>query len=134
MRVGAAWVYRQYIVDESLFDVENDARAARRGIWGLSESEQVEPWNWRRGLDRTGAIPDGCNIKGNINSKGDHIYHSPGGHSYGATKIDESKDERWFVAKKKPRKLVGERRGISRVRGSASLPKAAVQMLGFRVS
>jgi len=45
VRVGAAWVYRQYVVDESLFDVENNARAARRGIWGLSESEQVEPWN-----------------------------------------------------------------------------------------
>jgi len=98
VRVGAAWVYRQYVVDESLFDVENDARAARRGIWGLSESEQVEPWNWRRGLNRSGAIPDGCNIKGNINSKGDHIYHVPGRSSYGATKINESKGERWFCS------------------------------------
>jgi len=26
VRVGAAWVYRQYVVDESLFDVENDAK------------------------------------------------------------------------------------------------------------
>ncbi len=98
VRVGAAWVYRQYVVDESLFDIENDAREARRGIWGLSESEQVEPWNWRRGLNRTGAIPDGCNIKGNINSKGDHIYHAPGRSSYGATKINESKGERWFCS------------------------------------
>ncbi len=98
VRVGAAWVYRQYVVDASLFDVENDARAARRGIWGLSESEQVEPWNWRRGLNRTGAIPDGCNIKGNINSKGDRIYHAPGMSSYGATKINESKGERWFCS------------------------------------
>ncbi len=98
VRVGAAWVYRQYVVDESLFDVENDAREARRGIWGLSESEQVEPWNWRRGLNRTGAIPDGCNIKGNINRKGDHIYHVPGRSSYGATRINESKGERWFCS------------------------------------
>ncbi len=98
VRVGAAWVYRQYVVDESLFDVENDARAARRGIWGLSEAQQVEPWNWRRGLNRTGAIPDGCNIKGNINSKGDHIYHVPGRSSYGATKINELNGERWFCS------------------------------------
>jgi hypothetical protein len=98
VRVGAAWVYRQYVVDESLFDEENDARAARRGIWGLSEAQQVEPWNWRRGLNRTGAIPDGCNIKGNINRKGDHIYHAPGRSSYGATKINESKGERWFCS------------------------------------
>jgi hypothetical protein len=98
VRVGAAWVFRQYVVDESLFDLENDAREARRGIWGLSESEQVEPWNWRRGLNRTGAIPDGCNIKGNINSKGDKIYHAPGMSSYGATRINESKGERWFCS------------------------------------
>ncbi len=32
VRVGAAWVYRQYVVDRSLFDVENDARVANRGI------------------------------------------------------------------------------------------------------
>jgi len=98
VRVGAAWVYRQYVVDERLFDVENDARAARRGIWGLSESEQVEPWNWRRGLNRTGELPDGCSIKGNINSKGDKIYHAPGMSSYGATRINESKGERWFCS------------------------------------
>ncbi len=103
VRVGAAWVYRQYVVDESLFDVENDARAARRGIWGLPESEQVEPWNWRRGLNRTGAIPHGCNIKGNINSKGEHIYHAPGTRSYGATRIDESKGERWFCSEEEAR-------------------------------
>ncbi len=101
VRVGAAWVYRQYVVDESLFDVENDARAARRGIWGLSESEQIEPWNWRRGLNS--ATPEGCNIKGNINSKGDKIYHAPGMRSYGATKINESKGERWFCSEKDAR-------------------------------
>ena len=35
-------------------------------------------------------------IKGNIN-KGEHIYHFPGCASYNATKIDESKGERWFT-------------------------------------
>ncbi len=100
VHVGAAWVYRQYVVDRSLFDVENDARAARRGIWGLSESEQIEPWNWRRGLNNEGKTPEGCNIKGNINSKGDKIYHAPGTRSYGATKINESKGERWFCSEK----------------------------------
>jgi endonuclease YncB( thermonuclease family) len=96
VRVGAAWVYRQYVVDRSLFDIEKVARAARRGIWGLPESEQVEPWNWRRGLNDGDETPEGCNIKGNINSKGDHIYHVPGMRSYGTTKINESKGERWF--------------------------------------
>ncbi len=47
IRRGAAWVYRQYVRDESLFALEEAARNARRGIWGLSESA-VPPWEWRR--------------------------------------------------------------------------------------
>ena len=96
VRSGAAWVYRQYVIDRSLFDTEKEARQAQRGLWGLSESQQVEPWNWRRGLEGGGEQPDGCVIKGNINSKGDKLYHAPGMSSYGATRIDESKGERWF--------------------------------------
>ena len=100
VRVGAAWVYKQYVVDRSLFDVENEAREAKRGLWGLSEAQRVQPWNWRRGLTISGEAPDGCNIKGNINSKGGKIYHAPGTRSYGATKISESKGERWFCSEK----------------------------------
>ena len=37
-----------------------------------------------------------CVIKGNINAKGDRIYHMPGQQHYGITQIDESKGERWF--------------------------------------
>ena len=98
IRVGAAWVYRQYVVDRGLFEVENDAREAKRGIWSLSESQRVEPWNWRRGLESGGEQPEGCKIKGNINSKGVKIYHAPGMRSYGVTQINESKGERWFCS------------------------------------
>jgi hypothetical protein len=37
-----------------------------------------------------------CLIKGNINSKGERIYHSPGQRYYDKTQIDESKGDRWF--------------------------------------
>ena len=47
IRRGAAWVYRQYVRDQSLFALEDAARNARRGIWGLSESA-IPPWEWRR--------------------------------------------------------------------------------------
>jgi len=103
VRVGAAWVYKQYVVDRSLFDVENEAREAKRGLWGLSEAQRVQPWNWRRGLTNSGEAPDGCNIKGNINSKGDKIYHTPGTRSYGATRIKESKGEHWFCTEEEAR-------------------------------
>jgi len=97
VRTGAVWVYRQYVIDKSLFDIEIEAREAKRGIWGLSEAQNMPPWEWRRTGGQEGA-PEGCNIKGNVNSKGDKIYHVPGMSSYGATKIDESKGERWFCS------------------------------------
>jgi endonuclease YncB( thermonuclease family) len=41
-------------------------------------------------------LAGGCLIKGNINSKGEHIYHMPGQKFYDNTVIDESQGERWF--------------------------------------
>jgi len=102
VRVGAAWVYRKYLKDESLLDFEAEARAAGRGIWGLSETQQVPPWEWRRSGGTEGA-PEGCLIKGNINSKGDRIYHVPGSRSYGPTKINEARGERWFCSEEEAR-------------------------------
>jgi endonuclease YncB( thermonuclease family) len=49
VREGHAWVYRQWMRDETLLDDEAHARAARAGLWGLPESERVPPWEWRHG-------------------------------------------------------------------------------------
>lgn len=48
VRQGAAWVYRQYARDQSLFALENEARTAKRGLWALPEAERTPPWEWRR--------------------------------------------------------------------------------------
>lgn len=48
VKLGAAWVYRKYVIDKRLYDYENEAKTARIGIWSLPESEQVPPWEWRR--------------------------------------------------------------------------------------
>lgn len=48
VRQGAAWVYRQYSKDRSLLLVEEDAKAARRGLWALPEADIVPPWEWRK--------------------------------------------------------------------------------------
>ncbi|MDO9708421.1 thermonuclease family protein [Paracraurococcus lichenis] len=48
VRLGAAWVYRAYSRDPALPAVEAEARAARRGLWGLPEAERMPPWEWRR--------------------------------------------------------------------------------------
>lgn len=103
VRRGAAWVFRRYVTDESLFALENAAREAKIGIWGLSEAKQMPPWEWRRRGGTEGA-PANCLIKGNINSKGERIYHAPGkSGSYGATKINLSKGERWFCTEEEAR-------------------------------
>ena len=59
VRRGAAWVYRQYVKDQSLYTLENQARQDKAGLWGLPEAEQVPPWEWRharRGSSTGGAI------------------------------------------------------------------------------
>jgi endonuclease YncB( thermonuclease family) len=48
VRRGAAWVYRKYAKDPLLFKLEEQARAAGHGIWGLPEAQRVPPWEWRR--------------------------------------------------------------------------------------
>ena len=45
---GHAWVYRDYLRDRSLLDVEAAAREARLGLWALPESDRLEPWKWRQ--------------------------------------------------------------------------------------
>lgn len=42
-------------------------------------------------------------IKGNINSKGEKIYHCPGQRDYKKTIIDESDGERWFATEEEAR-------------------------------
>jgi hypothetical protein len=39
-----------------------------------------------------------CLIKGNINSRGEHIFHVPGGVSYNRTIVDPEHGEVWFCS------------------------------------
>lgn len=48
VRVGAAWVYRKYATDDSLYRIEAEARDAKRGLWSLPESDRTPPWEWRK--------------------------------------------------------------------------------------
>ena len=67
------------------------------GIW---KGQFVAPWDWRRGkrLEPIKNFQNGdCkNKRGNISSKGEKIFHLPGGIYYDRTKISEQKGERWF--------------------------------------
>lgn len=46
VRVGLAMVFDRYVVDRSLYGVQNEARVERRGLWG--DDRVQPPWNYRR--------------------------------------------------------------------------------------
>lgn len=48
VKLGAAWVYRKYARDQSLYALEKQAKQNRTGIWNLPEAEQIPPWEWRK--------------------------------------------------------------------------------------
>lgn len=46
VRSGMAWVFDRYVTDRGLYPLQDEARAARRGLW--VDAEPVAPWEWRR--------------------------------------------------------------------------------------
>lgn len=46
IRVGLAWAYRKYLRDQSLLDLENDARTAKKGLW--IDGRPLPPWEFRK--------------------------------------------------------------------------------------
>ena len=85
--------------------LQEQAKENRSGLW---RGEFQPPWEWR--ADRKDATPPAeaapqplvseqeqqCQIKGNISSKGERIYHSPGQRDYAKTRISVAHGERWF--------------------------------------
>ncbi len=75
----------------------------------------MKPWAWRRGERLETTMPEACTacdlrhkrllkrsekcaIKGNINTKGERIYHMPGQQAYSVTRISPGAGERWFCS------------------------------------
>lgn len=55
VRRGAAWVFRRYSQDPQILALEAEARASRRGLWALPESDRTPPWEWRAASRGEGA-------------------------------------------------------------------------------
>jgi endonuclease YncB( thermonuclease family) len=47
VRSGSAWFYDEFAKDATLHDIEQQARAAKRGLWALPPAKRIEPWRWR---------------------------------------------------------------------------------------
>jgi endonuclease YncB( thermonuclease family) len=115
VREGWALAYvrysREYVGDEGA------AREERKGMWA---GAFIAPWDWRHRNERTvmlGALsvpvtaqaillapassatapsPE-CIIKGNVNRRGERIYHLPGQAAYSAVNMAEPR-KRWFCS------------------------------------
>ena len=44
---GYAWHYKKYSKDETLAELENQARVDKIGLW--QDKKPIAPWDWRRG-------------------------------------------------------------------------------------
>jgi endonuclease YncB( thermonuclease family) len=113
VREGFALAFVKY--SKAYIDEETEARKAQRGLWS---GVFIAPWDWRhrdKGTTILGPLsvpiaaqklllqpasaakaPSAdCIIKGNVNRKGERIYHLPGGFDY--AKINMAKPgKRWF--------------------------------------
>ncbi len=72
---------------------EKEAKEAERGLW---EACPISP----SPTIMVQGTEDSCDIKGNISTSGEKIYHLPGCGSYAKTQIDEERGERWFCSEK----------------------------------
>jgi len=55
------------------------------------------------GVSSASAQSGSCNIKGNVSTKGERIYHMPGDDYYNDTRIQSSHGERWFCSEEEAR-------------------------------
>lgn len=84
VRQGMGWVYRKYTNDQKLFELEEEAKKAKRGLW--ITDHPIEPWLWRKGkrtVDTNTSVVKGMIIC----NKNSHIYHLSNCQSYYAVSV-----------------------------------------------
>ncbi|MBI2268436.1 MAG: thermonuclease family protein [Candidatus Blackburnbacteria bacterium] len=88
---------------ERFVKAQEEARKGNRGLWAPNTcSASSTPGEVRAATPEVGVQVEGvrteCEIKGNINSTGEKIYHMPGQRYYDKTQIEETRGERWFCS------------------------------------
>jgi hypothetical protein len=114
--VHQGWALSFVKYSDSFDADEVAAREAQAGLW---QGAFIAPWDWRHRSKETvilgaaavpvnaqtillgavsaaGAPDPNCVIKGNVNRKGERIYHLPGQLNYSQTSMTKGLGERWF--------------------------------------
>ncbi len=89
-----AYIYQPNVKYVDTFqEIQRKAQEEGKGIWSIEDYVREEGFNESfEASDSTSSdkgSQGGCDIKGNINSKGDKIYHVPEGSYYEITKAEE---------------------------------------------
>ncbi len=96
---GYEYTYNVPYVKQSEYkQAQVAASAAGRGLWAANTCAATSAVSDSNQSHSPANSPNTCQIKGNINSEGEKIYHLPGQRYYEQTKIDTSKGERWFCS------------------------------------
>ena len=98
---GQAIAYTKYSGD--YVEQQSIAKNNRSGIW---QGNFVDPSKWRRGerLDQEKKDYKDCPIKGNVNSKGQKIYHTQQSPWYAKVKIKPEEGDKCFSSEEQARK------------------------------
>ena len=46
VKSGHAWVYDQYVTDQTFYEDQNYARSRKLGLW--ESNDPIQPWEWRK--------------------------------------------------------------------------------------
>jgi endonuclease YncB( thermonuclease family) len=99
VRQGAAWVYRDFARDRTLFALEDEARKAKRGLWKLPEAQRTPPWEWRQAsraakprASSTGHVASSCGGKRTCKQMADCAEARFYLNSCGLTRLDGDRD------------------------------------------
>jgi len=87
---------KPYKYQSEFQQAEIDAQTKKIGVWWLEEKEEANVYSWFSDTQSDGV----CNIKWNISSKGEKIYHYEWCQSYTRTKISPEKWEKYFCSAK----------------------------------
>lgn len=94
VRAGYVFAIRSFF--GSLNDAEDQARAAKRGLW-QGEVQRPQEWRDQEWEDAKRDAPDGCPIKGLIRASS-KLYTLPWSQGYDRAKVHTNKGERWFCS------------------------------------
>lgn len=89
---------KAYKYQKEFKQAEEKAKKSKKWIWSLTKEETKKVIN--NISDHSNMPSTTCNIKWNINSKKEKIYHYPWCKSYNKTKISLNKWERYFCSNK----------------------------------